>query len=130
MSWAIAGNWLAVAGLLLLTIGTRAQARASLAEFKRISKELAKRKAQYRGFFAAEAITQPMLFPILIISRILTRLRYLFMRSETLESIRVEYDDQAAEYVLFSQQSLIWSILNIGSALALIAATIQLTLSY
>ena len=34
MSWAIAGDWLAVAGLILLTFGTGAQAWANLAEFR------------------------------------------------------------------------------------------------
>jgi hypothetical protein len=34
MSWAIAANWLAVIGTLVLTFGTGAQAWANLAEFK------------------------------------------------------------------------------------------------
>ena len=36
MSWAIAGSWLAVAGLIFLTTGTAAQAWANLAEFKEL----------------------------------------------------------------------------------------------
>lgn len=34
MSWPIAGDWLAVAGLILLTFGTGAQAWFNLAEFR------------------------------------------------------------------------------------------------
>jgi hypothetical protein len=36
MSWAIAANWLAVFGTLVLTFGTGAQAWANLAEFKNL----------------------------------------------------------------------------------------------
>jgi ornithine cyclodeaminase/alanine dehydrogenase-like protein (mu-crystallin family) len=38
MSWAIAADWLAVFGLVLLTFGTGAQAWANLAEFKSLRK--------------------------------------------------------------------------------------------
>ena len=42
MSWAIAGDSLAVIGLLLLTFGTGAQAWANLAEFKSMRQTVSK----------------------------------------------------------------------------------------
>jgi hypothetical protein len=134
MSWAIAGNWVAVAGLLLLTIGTRAQARASLAEFNKLKRELIKRRREMVETIMgiAELATDFAIIglPAAAIYTVKNHFRYLFVSPETLEGIRAQDGDEAVDLARLSQQSLIWTILNLGATLALVAAAIQLALSY
>ena len=153
MSWAIAGGWLAVAGLTFLTTGTAAQAWANLAEFK----ELRQRVLLDEDFAAIVDASNPFLIAVLAaawgadnepwFSRwnlpswitpgwVMTLSLYLevLYRSivtapRRLAHIRAEADD-AAKLAQFLRLAVVWGIIMVGSALALMAAVIQLALAY
>jgi hypothetical protein len=130
MSWGIAGNWLAVVGLAFLTFGTRAQARASLAEFNKLKRELAERRVQVLAIAMTSLGNPLVVWPAMAVGYIWSGFRNLYITPEILEGIRAKNGDEAVQFVLFRRQALIWTILNIGSTIALIAAVIQLALGY
>lgn len=155
MSWAIAGDWLAVAGLILLTFGTGAQAWANLAEFRSMrqtvsevassamtdvlatglaaryarSLEKAIRAAGGDGDRFRQSYRRP--------SKLAVRLLLLWAPLATmtrlpgkLRELRAEGGDEAVQLARFLRLAEVWTILMIGSALALAAAVIQLALAY
>ena len=153
MSWAIAGGWLAVAGLTFLTTGTAAQAWASLAEFK----ELRQRVLLDEDFAAIGNASSPIIGMVLAaawdadnepwFSRwnlpswvtpgwVMTLSLYaqvlyrsIITAPRRLANIRAGADD-AAKLAQFLRLAVIWGIIMVGSALALVAAVIQLALAY
>jgi hypothetical protein len=119
--WGLAADWFAVAGTAFLTLGTGAQARASLAEYRSIRQRLsgaaggalgeaALISAGPSGFLAAIAF----FFIILL---------------ENLALIRMRRGEEADQLGPFLRLVRVWTTLMIGSALALVAACIQLALA-
>jgi hypothetical protein len=139
MSWAIAANWLAVAGTTLLTFGTGAQAWANLTEFMSLRDNLQEDALNAIGdVFGTMTIiaflvnvvgtgtddiskwrrrvpTLAVLGALVFFPRILIQLR--------------AKGGEAVELVRFLRLAEVWTILMIGSALALAAACIQLALA-
>jgi hypothetical protein len=152
MSWGIAGDWLAVAGLALLTFGTGAQAVSNLAEFRYL-----------RGIAseaAVEAVTQisvalmpvgigpgpvldldvarlwPWLWRRLMPRRLRSMLSAAGRKIGALVSypgkmryLRDKGGDEAVQLARYLRAAKVWAILMIGSMLALAAAAIQLALA-
>jgi hypothetical protein len=141
MSWVIAGDWLAVLGLLFLTTGTAAQAWANLSEFESLrqtisgaaSNALAGRATHGSltgisvsvpvGFLVGRR-RQPRRFSVLKIPLLI------LLRPAQLARIRTEGGEEAVQLAQFLRQAEVWGIIMIGSALGLAAAVIQLVLAY
>jgi hypothetical protein len=149
MSWAIAENWLAVAGLILVTTGTRAQAWANLAEYKSLVQTASTAAITAVGSTLAVAVMfgggfgpdMPSwwdrhvprwlaLVPEILIGLVqLARLIFVGFRA-TLTRLRAEGGGEAVELARFLRLAGVWTIIMIGSALALAAAVVQLVLAY
>jgi hypothetical protein len=150
MSWALGSGWISVAGLLLLTLGTGAQAWSSLTEFESLRRTIPKAAIEtLRAVMATE-----MLGGSSLTSRLRRRLNILHIRIPqfprvskwlfiarmavftivlmpvSLKQIRTDGGEEAVQLARFARAAEVWAILMIGSALALVAATIQLVLAY
>ncbi len=140
MSWVIAGDWLAVLGLVFLTTGTGAQAWASLAEFESWRQTISQAAANAlagraaHGSLTGTAVSVPVGFQIgrrrpRRVSAVKIPLLIL-LRPAQLARIRAEGGDEAVQLAQFLRQAEVWGIIMIGSALGLVAAVIQLALAY
>lgn len=144
MSWALAANWLAVAGLVLLTFGTGAQAWANLAEFRGLKLTVPQASVDVvlsvAGAAMAAALTPPITIAVPLGGGFKSRFRWLGFPLMILTAIisiplnatkiRAEGGDEAVQLARFLRLAVVWAILMVGSALALAAAVIQLTLAY
>jgi hypothetical protein len=151
VSWAIAGYWLAVAGLILLTFGTGAQAGANLAEFKSLQASVSKVASDVIAETVAETVGGVVgavipLFPgssssgLSIVRMFVRLLRLMLARRSILSAVilmprklaqlRAKGGDEAVQMARFIRLAEVWAILMVGSALALVAAVIQLALAY
>jgi hypothetical protein len=127
MSWAIAGDSLAVIGLLFLTFGTGAQAWVNLAEFKSMRQTVSKVTLAAFNDVISEAAEKRSGFDPLGLGLIRR-----FMSSSMprkLAEVRVSGEIEAVELARFLRLAGVWTILMIGSAFALVAAVIQLALA-
>jgi len=135
MSWAIAADWLAVAGLTLLTFGTGAQAWANLAEFKSLRKAV----SGYAGDVSTVAefgtdVFLPGMSPIPaagngLLGRLIAAIYVVVLFPGFFRDLRDQGGEEAVQLARFLRQAVVWGILMIGSALALVAAAIQLALA-
>jgi hypothetical protein len=123
--WGLAANWFAVAGTALLTLGTGAQARASLAEYRSMRQQASKAA----GDALDEAVDRvggtsggPFGFLVVI-------LLFFLLLPERLARIRAKGGEEADQLSPFLRLARVWTTLMIGSALALAAAAIQLALA-
>ena len=120
MSWAIAGDSLAVIGLLFLTFGTGAQAWVNLAEFKSMRQTVSKVTLAAFNDVISEAAEKRSGFDPLGLGLIRR-----FMSSSMprkLAEVRVSGEIEAVELARFLRLAGVWTILMIGSAFALVAA--------
>jgi hypothetical protein len=117
MSWGLAANWLAVIGLLLLTFGTGVQAWANLAEFKSVKKTVSTATVKALADAVAGA-------------DLTGGLGFFFLRPRKLAQLAARDPGEAVELARFLRLAEVWSILMVGSGLALAAAVIQLILAY
>jgi hypothetical protein len=122
MGWGIAANWAIVVGSVLLTIGTGAQARASLAEYRDVLKTL------------PEAIRRSIVkISILFAGRVLTvvsgPLTGLMLLEAALLFPGVD-TETAVRLAQLARLTIVWTIIMAGSALVLAGAAIQLALTY
>jgi hypothetical protein len=140
MSWVIAGDWLAVLGLLFLTAGTAAQAWANLSEFESLRQTISQAASNAlagratHGSLTGISVSvpvgflvgrrQPRRFSVLKIPLLI------LLRPAQLARIRTEGGDEAVQLAQFLRQAEVWGIIMIGSALGLAAAVIQLVLAY
>jgi hypothetical protein len=127
MSWAIAGDSLAIIGLLLLTFGTGAQAWVNLAEFKSMRQTVSKVTLAAFNDVISDAAEKRSGFDPLGLALIRR-----FMSSSMprkLAEVRVSGEIEAVELARFLRLAGVWTILMIGSAFALAAAAIQLALA-
>ena len=149
MSWAIAGNWLAVAGLIVLTIGTAAQAWANLAEYESLLQTASTAAKTAVSSTLAVAMMLPGGFGpdmprwwnryvptwLALVPEILIGLAQLAKGifvgfRTTLTLLRAEGGEEAVQLARFLRLAEVWAIIMIGSALTLVAAVIQLALAY
>lgn len=149
MAWALAADWLAVAGLVLLTFGTGAQAWANLAEFKSVQRTftvaaLESMKAAIvtelvdvhstswlRRHLNILHIRLPQFEHVrkwFFIARL--ALFTLVLMPSSLKQIRAHGGEEAVQLARFARLAEVWTILMVGSALGLAAAVIQLALAY
>ena len=145
MGWSLAADWLAVVGLIFLTIGTAAQALANLAEYKSLLQT-----ASAAAIAAVSTLSVVMvlgggfgpdmpswwyryvpkwlaLIPEILIG--LGQLTVLISRA-TLTRLRDEGGEEAVELARFLRLAEVWAIIMIGSGLGLVAAVIQLAIAY
>jgi hypothetical protein len=127
MSWAIAGDSLAVIGLLFLTFGTGAQAWVNLAEFKSMRQTVSKATLAAFNDVVSEAAEKRSGFDPLGLALIRRFLSSSMPRK--LAEARVSGEIEAVELARFLRLAGVWTILMIGSAFALAAAAIQLALA-
>lgn len=147
MGWTLAEDWLTVAGLLLLTLGTGAQALANLAEFKSLQASVTKVASDAidetlgAAFEFVDLSNLPYAFALVRIAVYLYRLyRAMLARRSVLNAVilmprklaqlRAKGGDEAVELARFMRLAQVWGIIMIGSALGLAAAVIQLVLAY
>lgn len=150
MSWTLAEDWLAIAGLILLTYGTGAQAAASLADYKALWKKV---KSQAKDTFAknlftenlgtlasaADIATQDTGQARLSLSweavwrrpamwrRILTAA---FTVPRKLPQLRDHNVPEAVDLAKAVRSTAVWAVIMIGSALSLASGIILLVLAY
>ena len=129
MSWGLAAGWITVAGLLLLTVGTAAQAWANLSEYRDLFRTATRsvQKALWTGRLiagigAGVATSSLMLSFLLILEA--------FRGSRRLAAVRQAGGEEAVRLAQLLRLAGVWSILMAGSALILAAAVIQLALAY
>jgi hypothetical protein len=140
MSWVIAGDWLAVLGLLFLTTGTAAQAWANLSEFESLRQTISQAASNAlagratHGSLTGISVSVPVGF---LIGRrqprrfsVLKVPLLILLRPAQLARIRTEGGDEAVQLAQFLRQAEVWGIIMVGSALGLAAAVIQLVLAY
>ena len=158
MTWAIAGDWLAVVGLIFLTFGTGAQALANLAEFKSLQETVS--GEVWEALFELARVNRVLEIGDAVMSRgggvhwwtsvcwtllrLPTRIRTLraklannttipgalLLMPRRLSRLRAKGGDRAVEMARLIRSAQVWAILMIGSAIALVAAAIQLALAY
>jgi uncharacterized membrane protein len=139
MSWVIAGDWLAVLGLLFLTTGTAAQAWANLSEFESLRQTISQAASNAlagratHGSLTGISVSVPVGF---LVGRrrprqfsVLKIPLLILLRPAQLARIRTEGGDEAVQLAQFLRQAEVWGIIMIGSALGLAAAVIQLVLA-
>jgi hypothetical protein len=125
MGWEIAAGCLAVLGTALLTLGTGAQAKASLAEYRTMRQQVS--KASQKALDEAIDRLGPGgggQFGFLLVI-----LFFLLLRLEKLALIRAKGPDEDVQLARFLRLARVWRALMIGSAFALVAAVIQLVLA-
>jgi hypothetical protein len=157
MSWAIAGDWLAVAGLSSLTFGTAAQALGNLAEFNDLQASAAEAALIALAKSPAKKIwvpIGPVIIPIELPPMpkrwLRLRLRWLRLRSRlrkaiskmgalvsypgiypgSLKQLREQGGEDAVKLAQYLRAAKVWAILAVGSALVAVSAVIQLALAY
>jgi hypothetical protein len=111
MGWGLAANWAIVAGSVLLTIGTGAQARANLAEYRDVAATLPEAIRQ--------AIGSMLTIPILAMSAASMPAFDFGAGPETAKRLRE-----------LARLTAVWTIIMLGSLLLLTGAAIQLALAY
>ena len=156
MSWGIAEGWLSVVGTLLLTLGTGAQAWANRADYKSLQQtasevaigammdaldvEGRRLRAELLGRLAGDLagggsdsrrtrfwlrwhlpswlfLLKAVLFTIVVMPG-------------KFSQIRTKGGDEAVQLARSLRAAEVWAIIMVGSALALMAAVIQLVLAY
>jgi len=148
MSWAIAANWLAVLGTLVLTFGTGAQAWANLAEFKSLQASVSEAATDVLAETLGDALRAVIAAPVTdtleywsLLARLLVRglrLRLvqrsiqgaIILMPRRLAQLRDKGGEEAVQMARFIRAAEVWAIFMIGSGLALVGATIQLALAY
>jgi hypothetical protein len=134
--WGFAAGWLVVAGTTLLTIGTGAQASASLAKYETAREavsaavgETAVGQARIVRYVAAlPAIKRA--FPFGLVPLLVANLTFIFLTPSKLAEIRSQGGEQAADLREYLRSATAWGVLMTGSVLALAATLIQLVLAY
>jgi len=150
MSWAITGDWLGVAALVLATFGTGAQAWANLAQYKILRRSIPDAASDAVGD-ALTSVTVDAMMPALMLvfhsGSACGRghlpswavgpafyLKYIFLIifffPRNLMEIRTRGGDDAVQLAQFLRLAMVWGILMAGSVLALAAAAIQLALAW
>jgi hypothetical protein len=129
MGWGLAAAWLAVASLVLVTFGTGAQAWANLAEYKSARRAIgqatldALRGAQDVGYLLSIVTRGDPGLTFIIAA-------FMFLMPHKLREVRARGGEEAVQMARFLRSAEVWAILMVGSALALVAAAIQLALTY
>jgi hypothetical protein len=157
MSWSIASLWAAAVGLLLLTFGTAAQARANVLEYRDLFPSVAPAAIQA----LREKLSMPILLDILSgnasldtklfkieleflralvsIPRKMREIRIAAAATAAVQSHANEEDKAVAiaaarrdadRITTLARMSVAWSVLMFGSMVVLAGATIQLALAY
>ena len=132
MGWALVAGWATVAGLLLLTIGTSAQAWASLSEYRNLF-QTAPESARDTVQFALGVAGLFFSMPAGVVARLgdsLEAVLAVFRIPHKMTAIRQSGGEDAARLAQLLRLAGIWSILMAGSVLALTGATIGLALTY
>jgi hypothetical protein len=148
MGWSLAADWLTVIGLAVLTIGTAAQALANLAEYKSLLQTASAAATAAISTLSVVMILGGGIGPdmpswwyrhvpkwLALIPEIviglgqLSVLIFAFSRA-TLTRLRNEGGEEAVDLARFLRLAEIWTIIMIGSGLGLVAAIIQLVISY
>lgn len=120
MGWGLVAAWAIVAGSVLLTIGTGAQARANLAEYRDVVATLpqAIRSAILRSSFRlAISVLAAVVGPLVSIG------------AEIPLNLQVE-SETATRLAQLARLTAVWTVLMAGSVLVLAGAAIQLALAY
>lgn len=149
MSWALAGDWLSIAGLILLTYGTGAQAAASLADYKALWKNV-KHQAkdtfktnlgtladaadiatqgtgQARPSFSWEAVwRRPAMWRRILTAAVTVPRKLPQLRHHD----DAEATDEAIALAKAVRSTAVWAVIMIGSALSLASGIILLVLAY
>jgi hypothetical protein len=150
MSWTVAGDWLAVAGLALFTFGTGAQAVNSLAEFKDLRRVAS--KEAWQAVIKSSLVLVPTgggtVVPVLrppaakwwhrltpgwlrsMLRKARRKISGLFTWPGRLKNLRNEGGDVAVQLARYLRTARVWAVLMVASVLPLAAAVIQLVLAY
>ena len=127
-SWNAAAQWLTVAGSSFLVLGTWTQARASLIEYRDLFADLPQAtrtaletsKGSRLTVFRAPGVSVVTPAVMTFISEI----------PHQLEQIRQEHGEAAARAARLIRLAGVWSVLTAGAMLILMAAVIELVLTY
>jgi hypothetical protein len=127
-SWNAAAQWLTVAGSALLVLGTYAQARASLIEYRDLFADMPQAG---RAALEASKMSRLTVFKARGLA-VVTPAAMAFITEipRQLEQIRQEHGDAAARAAQLIRLVAVWSVLTAGAALILVATIIQLVLAY
>ena len=127
-SWNAAAQWLTVAGSALLVLGTYAQARASLIEYRDLFADMPQAA---RAALEASKMSRLTVFKARGLA-VVTPAAMAFITEipRQLEQIRQEHGDAAARAAQLIRLVAVWSVLTAGAALILVATVIQLVLVY
>jgi hypothetical protein len=150
MGWGLAANWVIVAGSVLLTIGTGAQAWASLSEYGDLFGETPDHAVS--AFISISGLTSlststadypgpPIVGRILDLLGItpevlqmfqpfVSAVSAIFVIPRKLAAIRAAGGEDAARLAQLLRQAGVWTLLMAGSMLVLAGAAIQLALIY
>jgi len=123
-SWSTAADWLTVAGSSLLVVGTWAQARASLAEYRDLFKDMPAAARAALEASKASRITILRSRAVAVVTP--AAMAFITEIPRQLEQIREEHGEAARLIRLAT----VWSVLTAGAVLLLAAAVIQLVLAY
>jgi hypothetical protein len=136
MSWAIAEGWLKVGGLTLLTFGTGSQAVDAVMDSASVALADPAELVRQEGKSLPEIIGGPTSRPApygperFWFARLWIYFIFTGFRPGKLRDIRAYGTDVAEAFARLIRLTAVWSIIMIGSALALAAAIIQLVLAY
>jgi hypothetical protein len=119
MGWSLAAAWMIVAGSVLLTIGTGAQAWANLSEYRDLISRLPEEAslALVRGWLRFFILTSSGL-PVVAAAAALSAAAALVKPEDTERLARL------------ARLTAVWTVLMVGSALVLAAAIIQLIIGH
>jgi hypothetical protein len=141
-SWSLAGDWLALVGLVFLALGSAAQAAGNFAESKDIFQRLKDKENRDKlvkkfkpllpgvmidGLSSAFSLPSPLSGVVALLSPLF---QVLFVVPFNLTNVRDEYGEDAERVLKLINLGLVWSLILLGSLLALVAAVIQLVLAY
>jgi hypothetical protein len=145
-SWGLGAGWLAVAGTTLLTVGTGAQAWANLAEFTSLRASVSKvatdamKEVLHKAVDSLESVpvwvpawfsgAQLYVRAVIMLFARRSILSAIIVMPRRLAQLRAKGGEEAVELVRYLRLTVVWTIIMIGSALALAAAAIQLALAY
>jgi hypothetical protein len=139
MSWAQAASWLTVAGSLLLTFGTGAQAWANLTEYRDLFKNAStevRQALQRAGPDLIAAVISVMTrvestrWQVWAVWRMLWAFPMIIGIPLKMATIREAGGEEAVRLARLLRQAAVWSVLMAGSVLIMAAVAIQLALSY
>ena len=140
MSWALAATWLTVAGSLLLTFGTGAQAWANLTEYRDLFDSASTEARQALRSVDPDAlativslVTRSEIDPgwqMWAVWRILWAFPMIIGIPLKMVAIREAGGEEAVRLAHLLRQAAVWSVLMAGSVLIMAAVAIQLALSY